>query len=372
MPVPEHEFHVMPLSDGRIMSIVHDSTLKVLNLLDVLQKGIVRQVAFVESAEISLVNLVREVYHFKPNQFSLVIYVGRESSRIIFLRGNEIYSISNIIEAGLEFGNLSHTIYSRILLEQDKQEIPAVNTIILTGEAYEANLVKYLRDNLSGNVHVEYLNFEKFGVEGMEEVLSRFSVPIGAALRVLQNGSSDGYEVDLTPQQIRKTKNAWRKDLLLYTGLVALTLISLLGVLNIFSQQNQLSRLEDRIRFQQTELKELREMEDRLTAEKNKLANYDKALVIIDSLMVGANTWSDFLNNLSETTGKIDGIWITQMAPAGKSGKQVSLKGYSRNRDLIPQLTKAFTNATLKSANVKTVNNTRLIQFQIEVSINSF
>ncbi len=364
----DDDFELLRMSDGRLLTIIRDSTLKVINLLESVQKGIAKKISFLESAEISLVKLVIEIYLCIRVQISLIVYALRDYIRLIFMRGNLIYSISNLIEAGLDTGNIANTIYSRILLEQDNLQLPKINNVILSGESHEANLADFLRRNLSGNIHIEYINFQKFGVPGMESVLSRFSVAIGSALRALETENEFFYDVDLTPEKLLKSNKGGRFGLLGWVAMIFIAIMTCFATISAHKQFTELGEIGKKNEFQQAELDELNRVEERLNAEKTKLTNYDKALVIIDSLMIGSNTWSDFLSDLTQTTQKIGGIWVSEVSFEPQTSK-VKLKGYSTGRERIPQFSKAFNDATLKVVEVKERQGKRLYFFHVETII---
>ena len=51
-----------------------------------------------DTNEISLVNLARKNFHFHdPNEISVIIQVETEFSRIIFMKGDDLYTVSPII-----------------------------------------------------------------------------------------------------------------------------------------------------------------------------------------------------------------------------------------------------------------------------------
>ncbi|MEL6823451.1 MAG: hypothetical protein AAFP70_16960, partial [Calditrichota bacterium] len=80
--------HVLRFADGRILAIVNEDDSSVLDIHNALRGNAVRRtpwIDFVETAEVSLVNLINANYEFTEDEISLVIYVGSESSRLIFM-----------------------------------------------------------------------------------------------------------------------------------------------------------------------------------------------------------------------------------------------------------------------------------------------
>lgn len=356
------DIQTISLKDNRLLAIVRDSSLNILNLLENVQKGVSRKLAFIESAETSLVNLVKENYDFQAHDLSLIVYIGHEYSRLVFMRGNEIYNISNIIEAFLDSENISKTIYSRILLEQDNLGLPNPNSIIVTGEASEAQVVEYLQEKMPRGIHIDYLSFQRFGVAGMDSILSRFSVAIGAALRILHRENDYLYDVDMTPGDIKEGQKIFKLGLFGWLLLALIPVVSFLATIQIVKEERLLDNLKKQVRTSAAELTQLEDIEARLNSEQGRLANYDKGLVVLDTLSSGTSTWSDFLGHLYTTTNGVGGIWITDIK---QSRNQVEVKGFSLNRDKIPEFCRGMKGSVLQSVDIQEIRNRKVYNFNI-------
>ncbi|MFN3135730.1 MAG: hypothetical protein ACK44H_09215, partial [Candidatus Kryptonium sp.] len=79
--------------DGSVLAVVRDLRIVLLDILDSIKKSIggrIPKISFIESPEISLVNLVKLNYKFSPNSITVIVYIGHEFSRLIFMKGNEL------------------------------------------------------------------------------------------------------------------------------------------------------------------------------------------------------------------------------------------------------------------------------------------
>ena len=95
-------------------------------------------------------NLVRMNYDLQPQDVSVVIYVGVEFTRLIFMRGDHFYQFAPILGEGYDSPNLQNTVYSRLLLEQDNLAIPRINRIILAGESQRIGFKEFLTAAAAG------------------------------------------------------------------------------------------------------------------------------------------------------------------------------------------------------------------------------
>jgi len=364
------QVHVLKLADSRILAIVNEDDTSVLDVHNALRGNSLRRtpwIDFVETAEVSLVNLINTNYEFTEDEISLVIYVGSESSRLIFMHGKEIYNISNLIGAGLDSPSVANTIYSRLLLEQDNLNLHKMDNIILTGEAFEAELKEFLVSKFDEDVNLEYLQFNSLDVSGIDPLLSRFSIAIGTALRSLNKGETE-YKVDLIPKSIREGQKSFKLG---PVGWILLALIPLLTFFFTFQsvkQQEQLAELGSKITAVSSDLDSRRNVEPTYNAEKKKLAAYDRTLTLVDSLLVGTKTWSGILRQISRSTAQVKGIWVTDVVQSSKT--EIRVEGYSLYRDRVSQFADALTyNSNLAEVELEEIQDKEVFSFIVKLDL---
>lgn len=361
---------VVNLRDGRLMAVVRDHEVRLLNLITHLRtRRRLRPplLCKIESAETALVNLVNANYSFGETEISVIVYLGHEFSRLIFMQGHEIYNISYIIGAGLDSENINHTIFSRIFLEQDNLNLPQIQNIILTGEAFEVGLKEFLSQKLSDQIEIDYIRLSHLEVIGNEPLVCPFAVAIGSAWSILNRKESNKYDINLLPQKIRDEQKRFKLGIVGWMLLVLLPLVAFFSTVKIGQYHREISRLKIKKGFQQEELAYLQSIEMRLNTRKRRLQNYRNAFAIVDSMSAGANTWSNFLYKLSRETRRIGQTWITEMLPQSQSG--VLLKGYAVYRSRIPQLSRAMGGGALKRVEVKQIRNRTVYFFEMEANL---
>ncbi len=361
---------MIKLYDGRLLVIVCENDVSIQNVFDTLKHNISTQTAnirFVETAEISLINLVIENYQFDEMEVSVVIYIGHEFSRLIFLRGREILNISYIIGAGQDSENTANTIYSRLLLEKDNLNLPQPGHIILAGETFEVGLKDYLTERFSEDINIDYMHLPRLNINTPDPLISRFSVAIGAALRTLDDSNKSLYNVDLTPEHIRERQKKFKLGIRGWILLALIPIITFLATVNIGTQQRELSQLQNQLQFHKSELSHLQKIDEKVNAERNKLINYDSAMGVLDRLLIGTKTWSRFLNISANIIQDIRHIWITEIRRSAH--QTVMLRGYAIYRSRIPRLSGALENATLKSVEVQDIRGHMVYHFEIELKL---
>lgn len=373
---------ILRLALGNLMVITRDAEVSILNLLETLKDSLenrLPKIAFVESAEISLVNLVKKNYNFPDKEISVIIYVGHEFSRFIFLQGNLLLHISPIMGEGadsfLVFGSsvseFANTIYSRLLLETDDLNLSKVDNLILAGEAREAVLKSLLVGLFPEKVNIEeikFVNLDTFGVPGtIVKMLPHTAVALGSAWRALDESNEALYQVNLIPSKIKEEQKIFKLSLFGWILLALIPIFTLFFTKKVFDQDRELRRLQIQQQQIRSELLSLQEIKTQLDGHLEKLNFYTSTYGVLDSLVVGTEDWSQFLNKLARKANRIGGIWITEMETLNSS--TILLKGYSMTRAKIPVFCNAIGQATLQQVQVQDIRKQRVYLFTITAPI---
>jgi hypothetical protein len=149
----------IPTDEGNLLCVVREDGLSLINSLDNIKGFIGKRLPYIpaiDSADISLINIVRLNYDLQPREVSVIVYVGVEFTRLIFMRGNQFYQFAPILGEGYDSPNLQNTVYSRLLLEQDNLGIPRLGRIILAGECKRIGFKEFLSQQLPDH-DIEYL-----------------------------------------------------------------------------------------------------------------------------------------------------------------------------------------------------------------------
>ncbi len=363
------DINLVKLNDGRLMAIIRDGDLEIIRELELASPGASKRIQFIESAEISLVNLIKKSYNFPASGINLIVYIGHEFSRLTFIQGHDILNISYIIGVGLDAENIVNTIYSRILLEQDNLNVTELDNIILTGQAYDAGIQEFLVQKFSEGTNIEYINLHKIGMAGNDPLSSRFAVPIGAAMRAISGSKDDLYSVDVTPRSVKERKKKFKVGILGWLLLALISVVTFFTTVKIGERQSQLKQTEATVRSRKVELADLQEVEMRLNMLRQKLDSYDHTLGVLDSIPLNSPTWSQFLNTIAAVAQKTRYIWITDAHR--KNDKIVLIKGYSVYRNKIPIFANSLNNARLKQVEVQDIREKTVYSFEIEVMLSA-
>lgn len=365
-----NDIQALKIANNSILAVVRGSEFHLINILDQARQRLgnkATRISFVEGAEISLANLVKKNYKFEPNEISVILYVGHEFSRLIFMEGNELFGISQLIGEGIDAVDISHTIYSRLLLELDNLNLKKMDNIILCGEACEADTLSFLRDKFSTEVDIDYLNFNNLEANGIDPLLSRFAIPIGVAWRALEPADRDSYQIDLVPKSVRERQKIYKLGIWGWLLLLLLPILTFSLTTKMASLNKEVQNLESEYVAKQSHLETLQEPKKQLEELKLKLSSYENIMTQLDPLLIGTKTWSHFLTRVSNTARYIGGIWVTEIRTLSEN--RLSLTGYSLYRSRIPQFSNRLGNTVLNKVEVQEIRERTVYNFQIEIEL---
>jgi hypothetical protein len=363
----------------RYLAIVPEASEPVSATLDVLynQKGAPTPAAQFVGTEVSLyAALARKAYPSDAETNTAVVRVGSEDTLILFLSGGELRHYERL--RSLTSFDSPETVCSRVMLQQDEHKIGALHHVMVVSEGRPERTLSAFRDF-----------YESASVETLQQVLSAQGIhlpeegdgvklgaatAIGAGLRLLEgwDGEKDIEYVNLLPKKLRKKRKqvafAW------HTFAMLLVLFAL-GVFFTWHYLDQDKQIADR-RLQQ-QLNPIKPPEISPAVLKARVDSltmayhtYDHALKVLDSLLIGSDRWSRFLDKASQSTGNVSGIWLTGWA--AKDGA-VTLDGAALNRTRIAQFARRMSGSIEKvnTYDVQTeVREVKLYTFTITSPVN--
>ena len=359
--------------DGSLLCIVREDGLSLINSLENVKGymgGRIPLISGIDSADVSLMNLVRMNYEFQPQDVSVVIYVGVEFTRLIFMRGGHFYQFAPIIGEGYDSPNLPNTVYSRLLLEQDNLAIPHISRIILAGESHRINFKEFLTQQLPDQ-EIDYLLAPMLDTSPLsaeqQEALSEYAVPIGAAWRILDQANHDMYSVNLLPSAVREGQRVFKLAWHGYLLLALLFSCTLAFTWQISQKNRQIKEMKESLTLKETQRSENLTLSNSIQALQEQLLRYKASLALYDSLVPGSDRWSKILTQLSHGVEDLNSIWVSDFN-AQKEGA-ITMNGFSIYRTRIPRLSTLFDNSLLREVNVQAIREKTVYRYNIEVPI---
>ena len=139
----------------------------------------------VKSAEISLSYYVAKKKKFFPDDYSLIVYIGKEYSKLIFLHGRKLKHVGTTLDIGKMNLHTYDVYFSKILLEMENGGITSLDNIIVCGEDDSENIILSFYGTFP-EANVSRIEFADLDLTDLDkesiEAFSSFSVPIAAAV----------------------------------------------------------------------------------------------------------------------------------------------------------------------------------------------
>ncbi len=320
--------------------------------------------------EISLVNLARISYTFHDeSSITVIVETEMEFSRIIFLKGNDLLTVSPIIPENFN-PDIFSIVYSKIIYELDNLNIPQVNHVLLTGKA-STNSAKTFFEKKFPNTKVGFIISqplaEKFSSQFSREDLSEYAIPISLACKTIQKKAENFIPTNLLPSEIIERQKVVSLTLVGYLILVLLGLSAFVLTWKITAKKFEVRSLKSknqelvrRINSTEKTVRKVYDLEDQI-------AKLTQRLVLSDSLSYGSDKLLTFLDRLNLSVSKIRSVWIEHVETT-KNG--ILIKGLSLKRGDIPKISEELGNARINKLTRSEAGNQRLFSFEMELDWN--
>ena len=119
--------------------------------------------SYILTNEINLLGVVRNCYQVPEDQYLTIVYIGVEYKVGIVIRNNQFIKTFSIIAPPADPETYRNTIYSKIILEQDKSDIPITQNILFAGKFSSDADINFFREQLdSGNIIDRLTIFDLF------------------------------------------------------------------------------------------------------------------------------------------------------------------------------------------------------------------
>lgn len=335
--------------DARFLALAPIMREPVVNTLDdMLQDHTVSMgPAVLSDSELSVYSaLIRRSILTQEAQLTALIRVGTEDTLILFFEGKTLMHQERL--RSITTYDVPEKVCSRVLLQQDEQKVGELDRVFLLTEGRIEQLLESFRNF-----------YPKAEVQPMQQVLKEHGITLpaeedalkasvmsamGVGLRLVEDWDqdNDGTLINLMPKKIRHRKPAK----LLFSWHTWVMLLMLFGTTFYFVTTYLQNESEIRDRRQELELNPMPALEDpallkaRVDSLQQTYQQYTTSLKILDSLMLGSDRWSRFLQSATRATGERSGLWLSRWEPESRS--QVRLEGTSLSRSRVVQFARTL------------------------------
>ncbi len=204
----ENTIGFLSLSDNSKLAVYPSGKSNYLQALDSLARMNNRRllkIPSVKSAEVSLATYITRKYKLDSTHITLVLYTGKEYSKLIFLKGEQTMHISSTISVGKNSFNAHNVIVSKILLEMEHAGTNKIDRMIVCGEDESEEFIHTIQEAYPLTI-VSKLKFKDLEVENIDSFssLSSFTIPIAVAEEYFDEMEKKLSGINLLPNYLRE------------------------------------------------------------------------------------------------------------------------------------------------------------------------
>ncbi len=327
----------------------------------------------VKSAEISLAYYIAKRKKFFPDDNSLVVYIGREYSKLIFLHGRKIKHIGSTLDIGTVNLHTYDVYFSKILLEMENGGISSLDNIVVCGEDDSENLILSFYGTFP-EANVSRLEFSDLDISTIDaktkEKLSSFSVPIAAAIDYFDGVDEVHKGINLLPKYVKEEQKilqfAWHG----FAMFPLLFFAAFLITVRVLNNHILMSKLNTEISEQASLLRQNQEILGKISDLQGKINGFSQTQAILDSASVGTGAWSDVLRKISNFVGQRKDFWLTKLTKADNG--EVSIEGYSISKSVLTEFAYSIKTAELKSISYESLRDKSIYKFNLSFNLSSY
>ncbi len=369
--IDRETYGVVELADGSSLTayVRQDiGCIRMINKLAMYNGKRVYKITSVKSAEVSLVNYVSKKKKFFPDDYSLIVYIGKEYSKLIFLQGRKLKHIGSTLDIGTSNLHTYDVYFSKILLEMENGGIPTLDNIIVCGEDVSENLILSFYGTFP-ETNVSRVDFEEIDYSGlndeMKSRISSFTMPIAVATEYFEEEAKTFKGLNLLPRYVKEDQKVFQFAWHGYLMIPLLFLAAFFITVRVLQNQSEISKLNKEITVQ-TDLKN--KNLQILSAIENlnmKINNFDETQRILDSVSVGAEVWDSFFEKLCSYSARRKNYWLRNLTI--DDAKLAKIEGHSLSRNVLTDLTANLDSAVLRSVNYDPIKNKDAYRFVLNL-----
>ncbi len=329
------------------------------------------KIAGIKSAEIALVNYVKQTTKFFPEDYTLVIYTGKEFSRLLFLEGYNLVHIGATLDLGTKNLHTYDVYFSKILLEMENGNIPRLDNVVLCGDDNSENLLLSFYGTFP-EANVINLEFGMFDTELLnedaKENLSAFTFLLAAAYEYFEEQEKRLKGILILPKKIKENQKFFQFSWHSYAMLPLLFAATFYFTVKILTNFKTISELD-------VEIKKLKQIEleneniiNQIAPLEKRIAEFDKTTALLDSAMKGTEIWNNEISNIAQFIERRRNFWFTKFD--AKNTNNIVITGITLSRLPVTQFVEQNSNAILQNMLHEPIREKTAYTFIINYTIN--
>ena len=325
----------------------------------------------IKSSDVSLAYYVAKRKKFFPDDYSLIVYIGKEYSKLIFLQGRKIKHIGTTLDIGTQNLHTYDVYFSKILLEMENGGISSLDNIIVCGEDDSENIILSFYGTFP-EANVSRLEFDDLDLSALsdevKEKFSTFSIPVAVAIDYDDELNKEHQGIQILPKSIKEEQKvvqfAWHG----YAMLPLLFIAAFFITQKILDNNRHLYELDKEVESKTILLRENREVLSKIADLEGKISSFGQTQAILDSAAIGTGVWKKIIKQISGFCQGSNNLWLTKLS---NQGDQVNTEGYSLSRYSLTDFAYSINNSELKSMMYEALRDKSAYKFNLNFNISN-
>lgn len=371
--VEEDSVDVTELNDKAMLSVFIEGDIpcvQLVNLLANYNKRRYLRIPTIKTAELSLAYYISKSYKFFPEDNTLIIYIGKEYSKLIFLEGQRLKHIGTTLDIGTKNLHTYDVYFSKILLEMENGGIPKLDNIILCGEDRSENLILSFYGTFP-EANVSELKFEGLDTSMITEEdisnLALYAIPLASASEYFDELSKEHVGINFLPRYIQENQKFLQFGWHSYALLPFLFGAAFFFTFQILSSYREIKDLDFEIeRLTQRQIQNQALVEE-IAPLDSRINSFDATESILDSAAAGSGIWNKSITKISDFIERRRNFWLTRLESINK--EEVKIYGYALSRSVLTEFTQFSKDGMLNFINYEPLREKSAFAYTINFKL---
>ena len=374
--VGKESLDYIELADKSLLSVFIVGEVACINLVNSIAKQHHKRhykIPTIKSSDLSLAYYVAKRKKFFPDDHSLIVYIGKEYSKLIFLQGRRLKHIGTTLDIGTQNLHTYDVYFSKILLEMENGGISSLDNIIVCGEDDSENLILSFYGTFP-EANVSRLVFDDLDLSGLDEEIkedfSSFTIPVSVATDYYDEQQQEHHGINILPKYVKEEQKTFQFGWHGYLMLPLLFLVAFLITQKVLDNNKKIIELENEVTQKTILMRQNQEVLGKIAEIEGKISSFDQTQAILDSATVGTGVWKEVMSGISDFCGQKKSLWLSRIARG--DGDVVIAEGYSLQRNVLTDFAYSIESATLKSMFYEMLRERSAYKFNLNFNLSSY
>lgn len=324
----------------------------------------------VKSAEISLASYIARKKKFESLENTLILYTGKEYSKLIFLTGDKLHQISPTLSVGKNGFNAHNVIVSKILLEMEHAGFSKLDNIIICGEDETNEFISIISEAYPQS-KVETLKFDDVEINNIDSfsTIGSFIVNISVAEEFYNEQDKKFTGINLLPNYIKEEQKPFHFGWQSYLMMVLIFVFAFYLSFRIVANKEKMRNMKSEINQLHLIQAQNQETVNKIKSYEARIKNVDQTKQTLNQLSSGTGVLSDAIKKVADFTDSKRNLWINDLKLDANKSWQVS--GYTLSRPVVRELSDSYNQSLLQNIIYEPLRDYRAFKFLIDSGKNN-